>query len=1453
MDFLSFVGNLSIIQKIAAIAVVCAGLVGAIALAVEGHGQLLLLLVILLVVAIVAYALFQVILGWWNKSKSKPMEKVLAANAGSTPQQVSEAKKLADLDSLRRVFAAGIEKFRAAGKDLYSLPWFVLVGQPGSGKTEAIRHSAVGFPPGLHDQLQGAGGTVNMNWWFTNHAVILDTAGRLMFEEVAPGTSSEWQEFLKLLRSYRPNCPINGMLLVIPAESLLTDSAEVIAKNAGKISQQLVNIQRTLGVRFPVFVLITKSDYLPGFSQFFDDLTDPRLQHQIMGWSNPEPLDVPFNVEKLDSYLKQVRDQLAERRGLLLAHPAQTEDPNMRRMDQMDTLYAFPEALLQITSRLKQYLEIIFAVGEWSAKPLFLRGIYFTSSLSEGKALDADLAQALGVSIDALPSSGVWRRDRAYFLRDLFVQKIFKEHGLVTRANNAKKLQSRRKIAVLVSGFAAVGILLASTFYAFFELTNSVGYPRQYWQVAAQIYTSNNPDYMAMIVHDSDNGSNYGYNGKHTIEANESRLADFYNDGFELVRKDIQIPWIFRPISLAFGDKINQQQHQAFMKIYNDEALLPIIQACESKLSAEPLDQQSATPMDLKVRTDALCELIDLAHLAYYPQDTSYASENSRANIDYLVAYVLSPTDYQSYKQYQSVLNQKIIRSLYTPDQQWSSALQSIIQSADPADSIANGIQSVINGENNIVKAGNKNIQHLMNLETALENYEATEGQMMNVAAAYTPTDGADSASYNKLVVLLQELATSAAQVRANLPALGKFGTLTISYLNYASALNQNRLQVWDRLEQAAGWFKSMDNSMPQAGTLQQSWNSLQTAITNSATEADPQFADLDQKFLSPAGTDLEIWQRQAMYQSLANLVNTPADPTSLMQIKGWLEEFSTDQLPQTETLIEQTKNTIEAAGSEANASYNSEAIQAALKALTLIESYRYGQAIGLAIRQAPADAASIESLVQQASVNGSTTPVKPSIPFTSDAGGTFNPAFDPLPAAKLLDGWYQCGKLLSDAVSGINNYNSIADASNLSVKYQQANSAFDAYRQAYFVYWLSTLDDGLKIDVPDGKWTNYLSQLPQEGHLLAALESLGAQVNGSLEAVAIPDSLSNRISDAKNNIKMGLNLLNETSFANDVQNKLNQWTQLANDYAVARQTLLTELPDKVYNDYIFVPSSTTPNFASNYICQLTLSGLRTLAKESQQRADVVLTKIWENPAFPLYIPASADSPQNEWSLYDLNTLSPDFHNLLDSSTSSLEVADTNNDDFNHWWSVLQGNISYQKFDLTGANVAAIYKILDAIIGNGAEPALTCQLFITKDIKQDPNNTVSAIWPYMTVTDMGAEQEKAKLMGIANFDNLSDDSLGQLTIPDQPQASLKLNFFETDPTVAGAIPVTMDFRGPWAALKLLVLNNGTTKDGMTWTITIHIQDQFHKDHMTHLEMIFSRSLPQLSDWPHEKE
>ena len=50
---------------------------------------------------------------------------------------------------LRQKFHQGLQEFKSRGKDIYKLPWYVIIGESGSGKTEAIRHSGIDFPPGF--------------------------------------------------------------------------------------------------------------------------------------------------------------------------------------------------------------------------------------------------------------------------------------------------------------------------------------------------------------------------------------------------------------------------------------------------------------------------------------------------------------------------------------------------------------------------------------------------------------------------------------------------------------------------------------------------------------------------------------------------------------------------------------------------------------------------------------------------------------------------------------------------------------------------------------------------------------------------------------------------------------------------------------------------------------------------------------------------------------------------------------------------------------------------------------------------------------------------------------------------------------------------------------------------------------------------------------------------------
>jgi hypothetical protein len=559
---------------------------------------------------IIALVLLAVITGgyyawkaWMEKQQNKQFGGEISQHSSATPRGLSDPGQRARLDDMRKKFQSGVDAYKSRGKDLYKLPWYAIVGEPGSGKTEAIRHSNVGFPPGMQDEFQGVGGTINMNWWFTNHAVLLDTAGRLMFEEVKPGETSEWKEFLTLLKKNRPNCPINGLFLVIPSDSLIKDSADSIQKKAGKIAQQLDVIQRVLDVRFPVFVVVTKCDKINGFREFFDGLSDPQLQHQMMGWSNPDALDEPFKPELVDKHLEQVALRLRRRRLGLLRDPV-PENTEGRRTDEVDSLYALPHSLETLSSRLRRYLETIFIAGEWSAKPLFLRGIYFSSAMREGAALDAELAEAIGVGVDELPEGKVWERERAYFLRDLFLEKVFREKGLVTRATNTKRMLRGQQIALYACGF--IGLLLFSVvaWLAMGNLRSGVKDQGDYWHAVSRGGWDNRYWKQSIVPMRGDGSFMSAIATNVLLVDNKAvTLGEFHAKLVELAQKPLKQNLMFP----GLADKYNQNSRKAQRIVFEAGVVRPLIEATRQKMLHDDGD-----PTSSQYQPDALATLIQL-------------------------------------------------------------------------------------------------------------------------------------------------------------------------------------------------------------------------------------------------------------------------------------------------------------------------------------------------------------------------------------------------------------------------------------------------------------------------------------------------------------------------------------------------------------------------------------------------------------------------------------------------------------------------------------------------------------------------------------------------------------------------------------------------------------------------------------------------------------------------
>ena len=128
---------------------------------------------------------------------------------------------------------------------LYDLPWYVIIGPPGAGKTTALVNSGLKFPlagGATPAAVAGVGGTRYCDWWFTEEAVLIDTAGRYTTQDSDARSDKEsWFSFLDLLKKSRPRQPINGVLVAISVEDILTMSRQDLAshrrQNVGMIFQ----------------------------------------------------------------------------------------------------------------------------------------------------------------------------------------------------------------------------------------------------------------------------------------------------------------------------------------------------------------------------------------------------------------------------------------------------------------------------------------------------------------------------------------------------------------------------------------------------------------------------------------------------------------------------------------------------------------------------------------------------------------------------------------------------------------------------------------------------------------------------------------------------------------------------------------------------------------------------------------------------------------------------------------------------------------------------------------------------------------------------------------------------------------------------------------------------------------------------------------------------------------
>lgn len=343
----------------------------------------------------------------------------------------------------------------SGGNYLYDLPWYVFIGAPGAGKTTALVNSGLSFPlaekfgPGA---IRGVGGTRNCDWWFTDDAVLIDTAGRYTTQDSHQSEDKgAWDAFLALLKKVRPRRPLNGVFLSISVGDLLTQGPEARATLAASIRARLQELDDKLATKLPVYVMVTKSDLLYGFSDYFDDLGKEQ-RAQVFGFTLPVEEGAKVAQEGVGAAFNREFALLHQRLNDGLIARMQRETDGARRA----AIFGFPAQFGSVGPLVADVLEQVFTGSRFAQTP-WVRGVYFTSGTQEGSPIDrvmGSMARSFGLERAMLPpqrSSG-----RSYFLTNLLREVVFPEQRL---AGADVKLERRRHSIRL----AAVAAMLLVT------------------------------------------------------------------------------------------------------------------------------------------------------------------------------------------------------------------------------------------------------------------------------------------------------------------------------------------------------------------------------------------------------------------------------------------------------------------------------------------------------------------------------------------------------------------------------------------------------------------------------------------------------------------------------------------------------------------------------------------------------------------------------------------------------------------------------------------------------------------------------------------------------------------------------------------------------------------------------------------------------------------------------
>ena len=371
------------------------------------------------------------------------------------------------------------------------LPLFLLGGTEGSGKTATFLKSGL-EPELLAGQVFRDTNIVPTrlaNLWFAGDSLFAEISGGLF-----SGDAGRWAAvlsrlqgrsaggFLKRLFGGKGEAQLRGFVLFCDIAPFLgVPDPSRLGGMSRRLQERLRAVGESFGTNFPVYLVFTKSDAIPYFSDYFGRLVENEDQ-QVLGCSLPgaapgaRPAGEVFaeaETTRLSEYFNELYYSLADKRLDML--------PREMNAPQRPAIYEFPRELKRIRDTLVQFMVDVFRPNPLQPGPI-LRGFYFTgtrrvtvstlgpsaaepaarAAVGEATSLFnlADYQKKMGLAPEtpALPTETTL--ERWCFVAELFHRVVLPDPMGQAVAFANRRTDMYRRIAF--AGAAALGLVLAA-------------------------------------------------------------------------------------------------------------------------------------------------------------------------------------------------------------------------------------------------------------------------------------------------------------------------------------------------------------------------------------------------------------------------------------------------------------------------------------------------------------------------------------------------------------------------------------------------------------------------------------------------------------------------------------------------------------------------------------------------------------------------------------------------------------------------------------------------------------------------------------------------------------------------------------------------------------------------------------------------------------------------------